>query len=250
MKALIIGRFQPFHKGHAELIKSVSKEYDELIIGIGSAQISHEIENPFTAEERARMIKKFLKSEEIINFYIYEIPDISILQVGKDMILVWRRFLNKNNLLTDPNKATFEVIYSAGIDATRINETILGNHIKKANDTGKLSYDIITSGISSEEEPTFFSTDDPLPDWINRVISQIPKFDVVLSNNQLTKELFSKAGYMVKETPLFNREEYSGKEIRRRIINNESWEDLVPKEVCNIIKELDGVKRVKDLSKK
>jgi nicotinamide-nucleotide adenylyltransferase len=250
MKALFIGRFQPFHKGHAELVRLASKEYDKLIIGIGSAQISHEIENPFTVKERRRMIKEFLKSEDIDNFQIYEIPDINILETSSDKLLVWRRYSSKENLQSDPNKATYEIIYSAGIDITEINETILTTNIKTTNDEWKFSYDILTSVISSEEKPSFFSSKDPLPEWIDHVISLVPKFDVVLSNNQLTKELFSKAGYIVKDIPLFNRGEFSGKEIRRRMIIDKDWENLVPQEVCKIIKEIGGVQRLKELSKR
>jgi len=250
MKALFIGRFQPFHKGHAEVVRFISKEYDEFIIGIGSVQSSHELENPFTAKERTKMIKEFLKSEDIINFQICEIPDINILEASndKDKLLVWRRYSSRENFQGDPNKATYKIIYSAGIDTTKINETILTTHIKTTNDKWKLSYDIITSVISSEEIPSFFSSKDPLPEWIDHVISLVPKFEVVLSNNQLTKELFSKAGYIVKDTPLFNRKKYSGKKIRKKMILNEDWEILVPDRVAQIIKEINGLKRLKDLS--
>jgi nicotinamide-nucleotide adenylyltransferase len=88
------------------------------------------------------------------------------------------------------------------------------------------------------------------PKWVDHVISIISDFDVVLSNNSLTKRLFSKKGYAVKETSLYDRDKYSGKEIRRRIINDESWVDLVPELVYNIIKNIGGVDRLKNLSKK
>jgi len=243
MKALFIGRFQPFHNGHAEVVRFLSKEYDEFIIGIGSAQSSHEIENPFTAKERTKMIKAFLKSEDIINFQICEIPDINTLEASKDKLLVWR----KENLQSDPDKATCEIIYSAGIDITEINKTILKTNIKTTNNEWKFSYDILTSVISSEEKSSFFSSKDPLPEWLDRVISLVPKFEVVLSNNQLTKELFSKAGYIVKDTPLFNRKKYSGKKIRRRMSTGEEWESLVPHKVSEIIKEINGKKKKKKL---
>lgn len=45
MSALIIGRFQPFHKGHLSVIKMVAEKSDSIIIGIGSAQLSHTFEN-------------------------------------------------------------------------------------------------------------------------------------------------------------------------------------------------------------
>ncbi|HIQ38838.1 MAG TPA: nicotinamide-nucleotide adenylyltransferase, partial [Methanothermococcus okinawensis] len=56
MRGFLIGRWQPFHKGHLSIIEEISKEVDELIIGIGSAQKSHTLNDPFTAGERIMMI--------------------------------------------------------------------------------------------------------------------------------------------------------------------------------------------------
>ena len=63
MNALFIGRFQPFHKGHLKIIQNISKEYDEIIIGIGSSQYGHALENPFTIDERITMIIKTLEKK-------------------------------------------------------------------------------------------------------------------------------------------------------------------------------------------
>ncbi|MCJ2534339.1 MAG: nicotinamide-nucleotide adenylyltransferase, partial [Candidatus Thermoplasmatota archaeon] len=70
----------------------------------------------------------------------------------------------------------------------------------------------------------------------------------VLSNNSFTKKLFSEKGYVVKETSLFKREKYSGKEIRKRMMQNKSWEELVPETVATVINNIDGVKRVQEAS--
>ena len=40
------------------VIKRLVEEVDELIIGIGSAQLSHTIDNPFTGGERVLMMKE------------------------------------------------------------------------------------------------------------------------------------------------------------------------------------------------
>ena len=58
MKSLFIGRFQPFHNGHLKVIKHLSTTYEEIIIGIGSSQYHNESENPFTADERKKMIEE------------------------------------------------------------------------------------------------------------------------------------------------------------------------------------------------
>jgi nicotinamide-nucleotide adenylyltransferase len=85
---------------------------------------------------------------------------------------------------------------------------------------------------------------------VDHVLSIVSDFDIVISNNSLTKRLFSEKGFNVLETPLYSKDRYSGKEIRKRFITGEKWDNLVPKEVPDIIKKIDGVKRLKDLSKK
>ena len=74
--ALFIGRFQPFHKGHLHVAKSLSKKYDKIIIGIGSSQEKNTKNNPFSYTERKAMISKALKANNIKNFKIYPIPDL------------------------------------------------------------------------------------------------------------------------------------------------------------------------------
>jgi nicotinamide-nucleotide adenylyltransferase len=76
MKALFIGRFQPFHKGHLKIIKHFENKYDKIIIGVGSAQYSNTFKNPFSYEERKEMIKLCLDTVNIKNYKIIKIPDI------------------------------------------------------------------------------------------------------------------------------------------------------------------------------
>jgi nicotinamide-nucleotide adenylyltransferase len=74
-RALYIGRFQPFHLGHLQVCKAVAREFD-LLVGIGSAQESHTLENPFTAGERHLMIQKSLDAAGIRDYVIIPIPDV------------------------------------------------------------------------------------------------------------------------------------------------------------------------------
>ncbi len=76
-RGFIIGRFQPFHKGHLEVVREILRENDSLIIGIGSAQYSHTLVNPFTAGERHLMISRTLEKEHIYNFYLVPIEDVN-----------------------------------------------------------------------------------------------------------------------------------------------------------------------------
>ncbi len=166
MRGLLIGRFQPFHKGHLYVIEKIAEEVDEIIIGIGSAQKSHCLENPFTAGERLMMIKNSLIGAGFEkNYYIIPINDV-----------------NNNSL------------------------------------------------------------------WVSHVKSLTPPFDRVYSGNPLVKRLFKEAGKRVATPPLFNRKEFSGTEIRRRILSGEPWEELVPEAVVKVIKEVKGEERMRELT--
>ena len=167
MRALYIGRFQPFHLGHVHLLREIHTEYPEIILVVGSAQHSHTLENPFTAGERIQMITKTLDEEKITKkVYIIPVDDIHRHAV-----------------------------------------------------------------------------------WVYHIVSLTPAFDSVFSNEPLTTRLFSEAGYTVKDTPLKSRDVWSGTEIRRRIIADQAWEECVPLAVARIIKEIDGVTRLKEIAR-
>jgi nicotinamide-nucleotide adenylyltransferase len=85
--------------------------------------------------------------------------------------------------------------------------------------------------------------------WVSYVESQTPRFDVVYSNQALTRRLLIEAGYVVKEIPLHRRSKFEATEIRRRILKGEDWADLVPASVHRIVEEIDGENRIRDLSK-
>jgi bifunctional NMN adenylyltransferase/nudix hydrolase len=54
---VLIGRFQPLHNAHLEIIKRATALTDQLIIITGSAAQPRTYKNPFTSFERERMIK-------------------------------------------------------------------------------------------------------------------------------------------------------------------------------------------------
>jgi nicotinamide-nucleotide adenylyltransferase len=62
VRGLLVGRFQPFHKGHLAVVEALRRErpQEELLLGIGSAQLSYTPENPFTASERMEMVLRAL----------------------------------------------------------------------------------------------------------------------------------------------------------------------------------------------
>ena len=75
MDGLLIGRFQPFHKGHLEAVHIALSKVDNLWIGIGSSNKSYEKRNPFTADERKEMILTSLDSKTLERVKIYFVPD-------------------------------------------------------------------------------------------------------------------------------------------------------------------------------
>jgi len=79
-RGLYVGRFQPFHLGHLGAIKEALTKVDELVIVIGSAQHSHNLENPFTAGERLVMIQHSLQKAEVDldRVWIVPVPDMHL----------------------------------------------------------------------------------------------------------------------------------------------------------------------------
>ena len=57
-RCIVLGRFQPFHLGHASLVEAAidHAQGDEVVVAIGSAQTGWEANNPWTAEERTAMV--------------------------------------------------------------------------------------------------------------------------------------------------------------------------------------------------
>ena len=165
MVGLVIGRFQPFHSGHLKMVEYVYKWEKSVIVGIGSAQNSHTIDDPFTAGERYEMIYKTLKRDNIDHFYIIPIEDIY-----------------RNSL------------------------------------------------------------------WVEHVRSFVPRFDVVYSNNPLTKRLFSEASIKVEEYPMYKRRVCTGKRIRKLMLEGDDWQRYVPESIAEFITKMGGIKRIKEIA--
>ena len=166
-RAILIGRMQPVHNGHMQVINKILEEVDELIIGIGSAQLSHEAKDPFTAGERIVMMSQALADMGVdpSRYYIIPMQDIN-----------------------------FNAI------------------------------------------------------WVSHVKMMTPPFSVVYSGNSLVKQLFSEEGFEVRQPPLYDRLHLSGTEVRRRILEDSNWQELVPKATADVLAEIGGVERMKNLS--
>lgn len=76
-RGFLPGRFQPFHKAHAKVVKKILKKEDEVVIGIGSAQANFTFKNPLTAGERIEILREYTKAQGILNkVLLIPIPDI------------------------------------------------------------------------------------------------------------------------------------------------------------------------------
>ena len=49
---------------------------------------------------------------------------------------------------------------------------------------------------------------------------------------------------------MYERETLSGTEIRRRMLSGEPWKNLVPPTVVQVLKEIRGVERLRQISQK
>jgi len=77
LRGLIVGRFQPFHKGHLSVVREVLSKCDDMVIVVGSAEESHTETNPFTAGERFQMIVSSLTPDERARVFIVPLRDVN-----------------------------------------------------------------------------------------------------------------------------------------------------------------------------
>ncbi|HEV2192882.1 MAG TPA: nicotinamide-nucleotide adenylyltransferase [Nitrosopumilaceae archaeon] len=77
MNGLLIGRFQPFHKGHLAAVNFGLSQVENLWIGIGSSNKNNEKRNPFSADERKEMILSSLDKSILNRVQIFYIPDVN-----------------------------------------------------------------------------------------------------------------------------------------------------------------------------
>lgn len=72
---ILIGRFQPLHPGHKELIRQAKSQCTNLVIIVGSANAARSIKNPYDYLERFSEIQLFLEHESIKDVTIVPLND-------------------------------------------------------------------------------------------------------------------------------------------------------------------------------
>jgi len=86
--------------------------------------------------------------------------------------------------------------------------------------------------------------------WAKKVLKiakMDPKKVKIFTMNLWTSRCFKKIGIKTKSHPFFYNK-LCGTKIRKKIKNDEKWENLVPKPVFNLLKEINGEKRIKTLT--
>lgn len=141
-RALFIGRFQPFHLGHLSVLQqSKILGSDEVIIGVGSAQYSGLDNNPFTYEERVKIINASTENNsDLPKLYIIPLPDIHDDAKWVEHV---NTIIKANNLSYDivfsGNSNVYSLFEKAGVpvktiqQTVDINSTTIRNYIRTNN---------------------------------------------------------------------------------------------------------------------
>lgn len=79
MLGLLVGRFQPFHLGHLEVVRHLldAEPGTRLLLAVGSAQESYTEANPLTAGERLEMIARALPAEAAARVQAIPVVDVN-----------------------------------------------------------------------------------------------------------------------------------------------------------------------------
>ncbi|MGJ8669730.1 MAG: bifunctional nicotinamide-nucleotide adenylyltransferase/Nudix hydroxylase [Oceanococcus sp.] len=74
--ALVIGRFQPFHRGHELICRQALQDCQRLLIILGSGQQARSVKNPWTDAEREALIRASLPDIASERLLFESVPDV------------------------------------------------------------------------------------------------------------------------------------------------------------------------------
>lgn len=116
---LLVGRFQPFHLGHLAAVIFALNKVDPLFIAVGSAQKSHEPDNPFTASERITMIKSALEEEAIDcrRWLLIPVPDTRVHSAWVDYV---KTLVPKFDIVFSNDKLTIRLFRERAINVVEV----------------------------------------------------------------------------------------------------------------------------------
>jgi nicotinamide-nucleotide adenylyltransferase len=84
--------------------------------------------------------------------------------------------------------------------------------------------------------------------WVSHVVSLLPPFETVYTNNPLTRSLFERAGHTVESPPWVDRARFEGAKVRSTMLQGDRWRKLVPRAVASYLDELHAPDRMRLLS--
>jgi bifunctional NMN adenylyltransferase/nudix hydrolase len=93
---VLIGRFQPLHNAHLEIIKRATALTDQLVIITGSGKQPRTYKNPFTSTERAVMIKNATRG---LNMQVYVEENIDTIYNDQSWAVRIQGIVSKYNAL-------------------------------------------------------------------------------------------------------------------------------------------------------
>lgn len=105
----------------------------------------------------------------------------------------------------------------------------------------------ITESISKRIQIFYIPDFDDHEKWIKNIEASLPKFDIVFSNDEFTKLIFSKHGKPVNAVPFEQRDILSGTNIRKLIISGQNWQDLVPRGTQKVLEKIHAKDRLSSL---
>ncbi|HLE96260.1 MAG TPA: nicotinamide-nucleotide adenylyltransferase [Candidatus Thermoplasmatota archaeon] len=135
-RALVVGRFQPFHNGHLALVAYAIERHGGVVVAIGSAEQSHTLANPFTAGERHEMIRESLREAGLLDrATVVAVPDVNRNPLWVSHVRAWcppfdvvitnnalpRRLFTEAGVRVEG----YDLVERATLEGTRIRELIL-----------------------------------------------------------------------------------------------------------------------------
>lgn len=86
---LVIGRFQPLHNGHVEMIRRALELCEKVVIYVGSAQAAGTKDNPFSYCVREGMIEKVFETDYITKRLLVR----PLYDIGAGNNDIWGRYI-------------------------------------------------------------------------------------------------------------------------------------------------------------
>ncbi len=83
--------------------------------------------------------------------------------------------------------------------------------------------------------------------WADKLIHDLPPFQVVIGNNNLNNLLFSYRKIDLFHPKLTQREAFQGQIIRQKVIKGQKWQHLVPEATLPLLKKFGFKKRLRSL---